>query len=121
MRGAAFTLNGVASLPVAILLGALAITPWLGAQSGKPPMQPPRLIKMVKPDCSRGNACHGHHGEATITVTVKTDGTVGDTYPKGTDQVLMDAAEEAARHCVFEAGRFVGKPTSMNFDLHYKF
>ncbi|WP_162601458.1 energy transducer TonB [Occallatibacter savannae] len=75
----------------------------------------------MKPDCSKGNLCHDLHGEATVTVNVLTDGSVGDTYPKGTNQILMDAAEEAARHCRFEPGTFAGKPTSMNFDLHYKF
>jgi hypothetical protein len=91
------------------------------AQNGKPPVVPPRPIKLVKPDCAEGKACHGLRGEVTITVTVQTDGTVGDTYPKGTKQALMDAAEEAARHCRFEPGRFAGKPTSMNYDLHFKF
>jgi outer membrane biosynthesis protein TonB len=100
---------------------AFGMTPRIGAQSGNPKIIPPRPTKLVQPDCSEGKACHGIHGDVTITVTVRTDGTVGDTYPKGTDQVLMDAAEEAARHCKFEPGKFAGKPTSMNYDLHYKF
>jgi hypothetical protein len=91
------------------------------AQSGNPNIVPPRPIKLVKPDCAEGKPCHGIHGEVTITVNVKTDGTVGDTYPKGTNQALMDAAEDAARQCKFEPGKFAGKPTSMNYDLHYKF
>jgi hypothetical protein len=91
------------------------------AQNDKPPVVPPRPIKLVKLDCAEGKACHGLRGEVTITVTVQADGTVGGTYPKGTNQALMDTAEEAARQCRFEPGRFAGKPTSMNYDLHFKF
>jgi hypothetical protein len=30
-----------------------------GSQSGKPPVVPPKVIKLVKPDCSSGHNCHG--------------------------------------------------------------
>jgi hypothetical protein len=104
-----------------LMTGVLLNCGPLLAQDGKPPVVPPRLVKLVKPDCSKGKPCHDMHGDTTITVTVLTDGTVGDTYPKGANQVLMDAAEEAARHCRIEPGTFAGKPTSMNYDLRYKF
>ena len=106
----------------ASLLGVslLIVQPAQG-HSGRLPVAAPRLVELVKPDCSKGNACHGVHGEVVITVTVLTDGTVGETNPKGGEQVLKDAAENAAKQCRFVPGTFNGKPTNMNYDLRYKF
>ena len=107
---------------VAVLCGVgLSTAQPTGSQNGHSPIVFPRPVKLVKPDCSKGNACHGLHGEVVVTVTVLTDGTVGETDPKGANQVLRDAAESAAKQCRFETGTFNGKPTSMNYDLRYKF
>jgi|ERR1035437_1263733 outer membrane biosynthesis protein TonB len=111
-----------AGIVLALMLGVgLSIAQSAYCQNGRPPVVPPRPIKLVKPDCSEGNACHGLHGEVVVTVDVLTDGSVGETNPKGTNQVLMDAAENAAKQCRFTTGTFNGKPTSMNYDLRYKF
>jgi len=91
------------------------------AESQKPPIVPPRPIKLVKPDCSVGKSCHGMHGVVIVTVDVLTDGTVGDTTLKSGDPRLADDAIKAAKQCLFEPGTFNGKPTSMNFDVRYQF
>ena len=93
----------------------------LPAYSQKPPVVPPRLIKSVKPDCGVGKSCHGVHGVVIVTVTVLTDGTVGDTNVQSGDPRVVADAEDAAKQCKFQPGTFNGKPTSMNFDLKYKF
>lgn len=87
----------------------------------KPPIVPPRPLKLFKPDCSVGKPCRGIHGVVVITVSVLTDGTVGDTTPKSGDDRLVPFAEEAARQCRFDPGTFNGKPMSMDYDLRYKF
>jgi len=89
--------------------------------SQKPPVVGPRLIKLVKPDCTKGHACHGKHGAVVITVEVSTDGTVADANFKSGDKQLAEEALEAAWQCRFAPGTFSGKPISMNFDLTYKF
>ena len=90
-------------------------------QAGKPPVVPPRPVKLAKPDCSDGQSCHGIHGVVVVIVDVLTDGTVGDaTVDKG-DPRLADAALKAAKQCRFQPGTLLGKPTSMNFDLKYQF
>ena len=91
------------------------------AQSQKPPVVPPRPIKMFKPDCGAGQSCHGIHGLVVVTVDVLTDGTVGDATVKKGDPRLVDDALKAAKQCRFQPGTFAGKPTSMNFDVQYKF
>jgi hypothetical protein len=101
-------------------LGLMISQPAHG-QNDRPPVVPPHPTKLVKPDCSKGNACHGIHGEVVVTVNVLIEGSVGETDLKGTDQVLMDAAENAAKQCRFTPVTFNGKPTSMNYDLRYKF
>jgi len=42
------------------------------------PVVQPRVTKMVKPDCSTGQSCHGVHGEVVVVVTVLEDGTAGE-------------------------------------------
>jgi Gram-negative bacterial TonB protein C-terminal len=99
----------------------LALGGQAGSQSGIPPVVPPKVVKLVKPDCSSGNSCHGIHGIVELTVDVLTDGTVGDVTPKSGDSQLVDAAVKAARLCRFQPGTLLGKPTSMDYDLKYKF
>jgi TonB family protein len=108
----------------ATLFVAAAFWASVGAQpvvSQKPPVVGPRLIKLVKPDCSKGHDCHGKHGVVVVTVGVLTDGTVGDADIKSGDGQLADDALKAAKQCRFAPGTFNGKPTSMNFDLEYRF
>ena len=85
------------------------------------PVVPPRLRKLVKPDCSDGQLCHGMHGTVIVVVDVLTDGTVGDTTVKSGDPELADFALKAAKKCRFDPGKLLGEPTSMNFELEYKF
>jgi TonB family protein len=93
----------------------------VSGQSGKPPVVPPKIIKLVKPDCSAGRDCHGLHGSVELTVNVLTDGTVGDVKVTSGDPRLTEAAVKAAKLSRFEPGTFAGEPTSMNYDLKYKF
>jgi TonB family protein len=60
-------------------------------------------------------------GVVELTVDVLTDGTVGDVTVKSGDPRLADEAARAAKLCRFKPGTFLGKPTSMNYDLEYKF
>ena len=92
-------------------------------QTGKPPVVPPRLVHLVKPDCSTGQNCHGLHGSVVLHLDVLADGTVGEveaTEP-GADKRLVDAATAAAKQCRFEPGTFNGKPTSMTYVLKSRF
>jgi TonB family protein len=91
--------------------------------AGKPPVVGPRIVQVVKPDCSVGQSCHGIHGVVTLIVDVQTDGTAGDVDAKdaGGDTRLTEAAIAAAKNCRFKPGTLNGKPTSMNLDLTYKF
>jgi TonB family protein len=100
---------------------ALCLAIPAATQSGKPPVVPPQLLKMAKPDCSSGHSCHGIHGLVELTVDVLTDGTIGDVKVKSGDPRLADEALIAAKQCRFKAGTLMGKPTSMNFDLKYQF
>jgi TonB family protein len=56
-----------------------------------------------------------------VTVDVLIDGTVGEATVKSGDPRLADAALQAAKQCRFEPGTFNTKPTSMNFDVKYRF
>jgi hypothetical protein len=87
----------------------------------EPPVVPPHVVKVVKPDCSSGQSCHGIHGDVVVVVDVLADGTVGDVTARSGDPRLFDDATKAAKQCIFQAGTLVGKPTSMNFDLKYQF
>jgi hypothetical protein len=89
--------------------------------SRAPIVVPPRLIELAQPDCSDGQPCHGLHGEVVVATEVRSDGTVGNTSPTGDNQILRDAAEQAARRCRFDPGTFEGKPKSMNYDLRFQF
>jgi TonB family protein len=86
-----------------------------------PPVVPPHLTKLAKPDCSAGKSCHRVHGVVVVTVDVLTDGTVGDANIKSGDNQLAEDALKAAKQCRFTPGTLKGKPTSMNYDLEYKF
>lgn len=89
--------------------------------SNHPPMVPPRVVKIVKPDCSIGRSCHGVQGDAIVIINVLADGTVGEVYVNSGDPRLFEDAIKAAKQCVFQAGTLLGKPTSMNFNLKYEF
>lgn len=91
------------------------------SRSQKPPVIPPRVTKLVKPDCTTGRPCHGLHGLVVVTVDVLADGTVGEANVKSGDKQLGDDAVKAAKQCRFAPGTFNGKPTSMNYDLEYRF
>lgn len=107
---------------IAIVCGAgLALISPANGQSKRPPITPPHVVKLVKPDCGTGQSCNGIHGMVVVTVDVLTDGTVGDTTIKTGDPRLTDVAVKAAKQCRFEPGTFNGKPTSMNFDIKYQF
>ena len=86
-----------------------------------PPVVPPRLIKLARPDCGVGQSCHEVHGEVVVVVDVLADGTVGGVTVRSGDPRLFDDATKAAKQCTFEPGTLLGKPTSMNFDLTYQF
>lgn len=90
-------------------------------QSGKPPVVPPKVIKIAKPDCNTGHDCHGVHGLVELTIDVLTDGTVGDVTVVTGEPRLTEEAVKAAKLCRFEPGTLLGKPTSMNYNLKYKF
>jgi len=92
-----------------------------GSQSGTPPVVPPKVIKLEKPNCSSGHNCYGIHGVVELTVDVLTDGTVGDVTVKSGDPRLTDESVKAAKLCRFKPGTLLGKPTSMNYDLKYQF
>lgn len=96
------------------------VTPAQAARKG-PIVMPPRIIQLVKPDCSMNQPCHGIHGDVSVVVNVLVDGTVGDVTVRSGDPQLFDAATSAAKQCTFQPGTFLGNPTSMNFDLKYEF
>lgn len=85
------------------------------------PFIPPRCIKLAKPDCNVGQACHGIHGDVVVVVTVLEDGTAGQVTPRSGDPRLFDDATKAAKQCRFQPGTIHGSPASMNFDLKYDF
>lgn len=86
-----------------------------------PAVVPPRIVKIVKPDCSSAQSCYGIHGEVIVAVKVLAEGTVGDVTADSGDPRLFDVATKAAKQCSFQPGTFMGKPTSMSYDLKYKF
>jgi TonB family protein len=99
----------------------LALIGQADSQSEKPPVVPPKITKLFKPDCSAGHNCHGIRGVVELTVDVLTDGTVGDVTVKSGDPRLTDEAVRAAKLCLFKPGTLLGKPTNMNYDLKYQF
>jgi hypothetical protein len=86
-----------------------------------PPVVQPRVTKMVKPDCSTGQSCHGVHGEVVVVVTVSVDGTAEEVTARSGEPQLFDVATKAAKQCLFQPGTLLGKPTAMNVNLIYKF
>jgi TonB-like protein len=90
-------------------------------QVREPLMVQPRVTKMVKPDCSLGQSCHGKHGEVFVVVDVLSDGKAGDISVRSGDPQLFDDAIKAARQCLFEPGILLGKPTRMTYVLKYQF
>jgi hypothetical protein len=92
----------------------------LQAQS-RPPITPPRLISIPKPDCRAGKSCHGGHGQVRLILDVLEDGKVGDIRVELGDEKLADSATEAAQQAEFVPGSFLGKPQSMNFVLNIHF
>jgi hypothetical protein len=92
----------------------------LQAQS-RPPITPPRLISIPKPDCRSGKTCHGSHGQVRLILDVLEDGKVGDIRVELGDAKLSDAATEVAQQAEFVPGSFLGKPQSMNFVLNLSF
>jgi Gram-negative bacterial TonB protein C-terminal len=92
----------------------------LKAQS-MPPITPPRLISIPKPDCRSGKACHGSHGQVRLVLDVLEDGKVGDIRVELGKATLADAATEVAQQAEFVPGSFLGKPQSMNFVLNLSF
>ncbi len=86
-----------------------------------PRIVPPRVEKMVTPDCNEGQTCHGIHGEVVVVLDVLADGTAGDISVRSGDPRLFDDAKKAAKQCTFAPGTFLGKPTSMNLNLKFEF
>ncbi|WP_047496132.1 energy transducer TonB [Terriglobus sp. TAA 43] len=101
--------------------GVLMLLLFQSATPRPSPITPPKLLKIQKPDCGKGAACYGIHGDITVVADVLEDGTVGKTEATGSDPVLVEAAVAAAKTAVFEPGKFLNKPKSMNFDLKFHF
>jgi TonB family protein len=112
---------GVTVLAAAIIFDGFTMHGQANTFAQTPPVVPPYLTKLAKPDCSVGKSCHGVHGVVVVTVDVLTDGTVGEAKIKSGDNQLVEDALKAAKQCRFTPGTFKGKPTSMNYDLDYKF
>jgi hypothetical protein len=53
------------------------VTPTKAARKG-PIFVLPRIIQLVKPDCSMNQPCHGIHGDVWVAVNVLADGTIGE-------------------------------------------
>jgi len=104
----------------AAVLSLVATLPRLSAQ-GKPPVIPPRLISLPKPDCSAGKPCHGSHGQVRLIIDVQEDGKSGDIRAELGNAVLVQAATEAAQQAQFEPGSLNGKPTAMDYVLTLHF
>jgi len=85
------------------------------------PVVPPRVTKMVKPDCRVGQSCHGIHGDVFVVVDVLADGNAGDVSVRSGDPRLFDDAIKAARQCIFEPGVLLGNSTRMTLVLKYRF
>ena len=96
------------------------VTPTKAARKG-PIFVLPRIIQLVKPDCSMNRPCHGIHGDVWVAVNVLADGTIGEVTVRSGDPRLFDAATRAAKQCTFQPGTILGNTTSMNFDLKYEF
>jgi hypothetical protein len=104
------------------------VGPAAGAATAEPTSQwkgpavvPPRILKMVKPDCSAGQSCNDIHGEVVVAVMVEVDGSVAEATPESGDPRLFGVAKEAAKQCTFQPGMFIGKPTRMSFEVRYQF
>ena len=107
-------------LAILIFVGMTTMNEASG-QTKKFPVVPPNPRRLVKPDCSVGQSCHGIHGVVVVVVDVLTDGTVGDATVTSGDPRLADDARKAAKQCRFSPGTLMGKPTNMNYDLKYEF
>jgi Gram-negative bacterial TonB protein C-terminal len=103
----------------AIVLSLVA--PLVSLQAQKPPVTPPRLIKLPTPDCSAGKPCHGSHGQVRLIVDVLENGKAGDIRAELGDAVLVAAATAAAQQAEFVPGSFLGKPTTMDYVLTLHF
>jgi hypothetical protein len=66
--------------------------PQVHLQSNGPPVVAPRVMKMMKPDCSAGQSCHGVHGDVLVVVNVLADGTVGGVTVRSGDPRLFEDA-----------------------------
>jgi hypothetical protein len=104
----------------ALVLSLTASLAPLRAQ-GKPPITPPRLISLPKPDCGSGKPCHGTHGQVRLIVDVLETGKPGDIRAELGDGVLVDAATAAAQQAEFVPGSYFGKPVMMNYVLTLRF
>ena|ERR1700758_401956 len=106
-------------LVTAIVLFLVAPMPSLRAQ--RPPVLPPRLVDLPRPDCGWGKPCHGSHGEVRLIVEVLEDGKVGDIRDELGSDVLVAAATAAVQQAKFTPGYFFGKPVVMDYTVTLHF
>jgi hypothetical protein len=106
-------------LVTAIVLFLVAPMPFLRAQ--RPPVLPPRLINLPRPDCGWGKPCHGSHGEVRLIVEILEDGKVGDIRDELGSDVLVAAATAAVQQAQFTPGYFFGKPVVMDYTVTLHF
>jgi hypothetical protein len=97
------------------------IAPLATSQAQRPPVTPPRLIRLPTPDCSAGKPCHRSHGQVRLIVDVLENGRSGDIRAELGDAALVEAATAAAQQAEFVPGSFLGKPTPMDYVLTLNF
>lgn len=97
------------------------IAPLSPLRAQRPPVLPPRLIKLPAPDCGAGKPCHGSHGAVRLIVDVLENGKPGDIRAELGSQVLIDAATAAVQQAEFTPGYFFGKPVLMNYTITLHF
>jgi hypothetical protein len=97
------------------------IVPMSSLRAQRPPVLPPRLISLPRPDCGWGKPCHGSHGEVRLIVGVLEDGKVGDIRAELGNDVLVAAATAAVQQAQFTPGYFFGKPVMMDYTVTLHF
>ena len=97
------------------------IAPLAPLRAQRPPVLPPRLISLPRPDCGWGKPCHGSHGEVRLIVEILEDGKVGEIRDELGSDVLVAAATAAVQQAQFTPGYFFGKPVVMDYTVTLHF
>jgi protein TonB len=85
-------------------------------------VEPPRLLREVKPEYTESARRHGTTGEVVLEVVIRRDGTVGDLRVlRGLDDGLTERAIAAVRQWRFAPGRRLGSPVDVMVEVAVEF